>query len=1601
MEQHSSLEVGTINELEQTQSRKPKRYPRKKPAVDVNSDKLLLPIGSGPKVAGLPKHSHKHRLSNAPQPSQNPEYTQKLIAETSFGDTPKEESAKPSKWKVQRMKRKAKAELLKSQQQDQGDNANQPMTASQTPRSLEIRNSSAPPLEKPVHTKGVVEPEAIVGNTAAKTVAVKGTDKPTKRGPYKPHRKQRVNGQGYDGSRGNGSSKAGNGPSEPKQAQLDLGANQSIAAAVVATGNGNGKCKQPGNLFRSGQSAEKQGPPDARQEGSESVYQHQSPLSLVSAGDSLRSPKVIAFITCTRTSSESHHSTSTCLNINPDDCTVRKKVSDIAPISSVHSGVNQSPSAGLGKQSSSFERLSQTFLKPRTEITENHRPLSAPSYSRTFLDTAITDNASSVSGNLNRKSLPFLLSTHDLLVPLPAVVQTEAKVDAKSLLQLDVVFRRRKHIRSLSEGSYQLLLVSDMAPNTHFTYKPVRGSFADSLRSGKYGRPTTIASPTEAPVTYTLAQKHQTPAHKSHVQGQGSSAKERANDAPPHESRALAKESHATPHGTYASVGESRALAEGNHTPAQESHIPVQKSHAQAQKGHVPERTSHAQEQKIDAAAQKNHAPAQGSLAPEREDHAPNENADIEPTLQKLTSSSDATSASLNGPKPSKLLSTDPAAASVPSKSIAPVNSVETLETKTADDLDTKKTEVNISDNNHALPVPAKSTSSLLTENATSRNQTVRAEPRAEKSKFTPYLPPHMRALQSDKPAVLKENAPKSNTTTTRSNATSAESKVGGAKNKTETYLEKGKAKKIETVLPKSDSRKLTQAKADLKPAATSENLGHSKKKSDSQVHWDERTELESHAPKLGIETATHQKPEAAVASGTIDDSKKKPDTSTKKTDDSQKKIDDPTEKTDPAIKKLADAHDLKPKVTEATKAKVEPEPSTTSKNQEVPNKTLSTIDLQDIQTQVSPQKASYSHALKQGSTNGIDTAQSSKSSQPVQKDPEEIFVPPPKSRVPREPVYYSSIEDQLPEHLRNLPRPVLMGPVVKRNAELAALKPKIDTGELIQRVIQRNEASYKPVVELQPGTQLALELASNESTRPAFLAADQAKLNDEDELGAPTVLSAAQKAFLETRWRYFNNIKDSDSGKNEPKETLNHELVDWDGKWMPVTLEWDTRRQFNYNNKAHIRYLDNWVTQRVADALSAPYKVDVTDAEWRSGALPASGTRKQYQVYPPDCIMRRVPLEYGPVDWSLTPTEKPNDPYSHTPERANQTSRRSARKFHKEYLAKARARDLEKYERRLEIQEFNRQKERSRLEVAPKANIYLRPVQATDVNQLAQIYNYYVRTSVQALEHEDTDLADWQDRVKAAKDETLAFMVAVLKSNKVNGHTNNKHGRGNQRGGPWNQRRREPAPEVFGEMIVGFAYAEDHAGKPTMYHYVAELQVFVDPNHLRQGIGRTLMDRMMESLDKAYHSYGGTDFIKPLGGQAYDVGGSRDIHKILITVGFHYGQEKEFEWRKKWLEMVWDFDHMVTLPCFGNKFGKGVNIAHFVKETNQQNGCSTWYHDEPHRIPHWERAIRAKEKENQAAKEKEEQAANAREEAIALQEELRSENSEYDNDQW
>jgi GNAT superfamily N-acetyltransferase len=116
---------------------------------------------------------------------------------------------------------------------------------------------------------------------------------------------------------------------------------------------------------------------------------------------------------------------------------------------------------------------------------------------------------------------------------------------------------------------------------------------------------------------------------------------------------------------------------------------------------------------------------------------------------------------------------------------------------------------------------------------------------------------------------------------------------------------------------------------------------------------------------------------------------------------------------------------------------------------------------------------------------------------------------------------------------------------------------------------------------------------------------------------------------------------------------------------------------------------------------------------------------------------------------------------------------------------------------------------------------------------------------------------------------------------------------------------------------IIGFGFAEEYGSGATYYH-TAELQVFVHPDNLRQGVGKTLMDRLMFFLDKGHSPLLGAPFVPC--GCTWDIGGKRVTSKVLCIIPYASDKPESVEGIRKFLE-PWEFTEVGCLVEVGRKY--------------------------------------------------------------------------------
>lgn len=109
-----------------------------------------------------------------------------------------------------------------------------------------------------------------------------------------------------------------------------------------------------------------------------------------------------------------------------------------------------------------------------------------------------------------------------------------------------------------------------------------------------------------------------------------------------------------------------------------------------------------------------------------------------------------------------------------------------------------------------------------------------------------------------------------------------------------------------------------------------------------------------------------------------------------------------------------------------------------------------------------------------------------------------------------------------------------------------------------------------------------------------------------------------------------------------------------------------------------------------------------------------------------------------------------------------------------------------------------------------------LRSLELKDVEQVAAIYAHYVASGVATFDEVAPDVAAWSAKAGGIVARGLPFLVA----------------------------------EIGGD-VAGFAYASLWRPRPA-YRHTVEDTVYVAPSRLRRGVGRLLLDALIESCRKA-----------------------------------------------------------------------------------------------------------------------------------------------------
>ena len=376
------------------------------------------------------------------------------------------------------------------------------------------------------------------------------------------------------------------------------------------------------------------------------------------------------------------------------------------------------------------------------------------------------------------------------------------------------------------------------------------------------------------------------------------------------------------------------------------------------------------------------------------------------------------------------------------------------------------------------------------------------------------------------------------------------------------------------------------------------------------------------------------------------------------------------------------------------------------------------------------------------------------------------------------------------------------------------------------------------------------------------------------------------------------------------------HLRPEWDeNRFIPPAVDWDSSMSPINNGQRHQASQHQWMKDRADDLFQHPVQLDVKSEKFTSGQWIASGDFNFLAPPIPE------PKMAGMIEKELLEIQQ-----------AEQTSFTASEAYcNKEYKRKE--------DRRLERENFawatQNQKNNPRRpppEWTPESNIYLRPAKNADTAQIAEIHNHYIRGSNTAVEIVQATPDTVRQRIASAEEEQLPFLVAVHKADRW---------RDLQTGKPVPIRGPKAKMVQAPECIVGFALAEDYCGRNTSLGNTVELSFFVHPHYTQMGICNTMLDRLLPGLDQSWEPHNGCEFVAE-DTTLFEVGGTRETHRVVINVNYGSDEEDVLEWKSAWLTNRFGFEKCGILPGVGFKNKKRYSMAIFVKETWMMAGKSS-----------------------------------------------------------
>ncbi|KAK4942710.1 hypothetical protein LTR10_017659 [Elasticomyces elasticus] len=366
-------------------------------------------------------------------------------------------------------------------------------------------------------------------------------------------------------------------------------------------------------------------------------------------------------------------------------------------------------------------------------------------------------------------------------------------------------------------------------------------------------------------------------------------------------------------------------------------------------------------------------------------------------------------------------------------------------------------------------------------------------------------------------------------------------------------------------------------------------------------------------------------------------------------------------------------------------------------------------------------------------------------------------------------------------------------------------------------------------------------------------------------------------------------------------------QLVGWDGQLQPPPVDWETRAAFQNNNPEYISGFDGWLGETAVRTMqSVVLSPEIPQIQ--------STSEIEFGVIPHEKVqdINNHADGIGFVSRDTLLNHQNAERYGHRlGEVIADVVRAPPADFEAEAKLDLKDRDNQRYrdetaqmfiDRRqihLERQQKEAQAKRMAAEatvVEPlvaaeparskpiKTNIYLRPAVRADYAGMTRIYNWHIMNGVRPSELTEVGEDELEARHTISTNARLPFIVAVERTRR-----NSRQKPASRRVNP-NHPVQNIDPEYNGvvkdEHVVGWASATDWSACDYVETTTAELEVYVAHDFRQKGVGRCLMDALLDATDRGYISKGGYDFhVAPEIKHLYSGGGGRDLHKIIFQI--------------------------------------------------------------------------------------------------------------------